>query len=116
MATLFKKQFTKPIPDGAQIMTRKVKGQNKQFEQWTDRRGKRRTAELTDSGNRIKVEATTWTAKYRDGEVCSIAISAKAHSLLVEIAERDAASFTVILEDVLSKAENSNRRIKPRER
>lgn len=68
MATLFKKQFTKPIPDGAQIVTRKVKGQTKQFAQWTDLRGKCRTAELTDSGNRINVEATTWTAKYSDGE------------------------------------------------
>lgn len=52
----------------------------------------------------------------RDGEVRSIAISAKAHSLLVEIAERDCVTFTDILEDVLSKAANSSRRIKPRKR
>lgn len=52
----------------------------------------------------------------RDGEVRSIAISAKAHSLLVEIAERDGVTFTDVLEDVLSKAANSSRQIKPRKR
>ncbi len=68
MATLFKKQFTKPIPHDAIMVTRTVKGEVKRFAQWTDRTGKRRTSELTADGDRIKEEATTYTAKYRDGE------------------------------------------------
>ena len=76
MATLFKKQFTKPLPPDAKIVSRTVKDRNgksesKQFAQWTDRSGKKRTAEVTtgkDGSQRIKDEAATWTAKYRDGQ------------------------------------------------
>jgi integrase len=76
MATLFKKQFTKPFPPDAKIITRSVKGHDgktvsKQFAQWIDRSGKKRTAEVTtgkDGSQRIKTEAATWIAKYRDGE------------------------------------------------
>ncbi len=68
MATLFKKFVTRPMPAGAKVVTRTVKGELKRFAQWTDRKGKRRTAELTEAGDRIKTEAKTWTAKYRDGE------------------------------------------------
>lgn len=75
MATLFKKQFTKPLPPNAKIISRTGKDRNgkaecKQFAQWTDRSGKKRTAEVTsgkDGSQRIKTEAATWTAKYRDG-------------------------------------------------
>ena len=76
MATLFKKQFTKALPPDAKIVSRTVKdrdgkSESKQFAQWTDRNGKKRTAELTsgkDGSLRIKDEAATWTAKYRDGQ------------------------------------------------
>lgn len=97
MATLFKKQYTKPIPDGAQIIARTVKGESKQFAQWTDRRGKKRTAELTANGKRIKAEATTWTAKYRDGEgmVCEVATGCR---------QKDAAN--AVLSDLLKRAEH----------
>jgi macrodomain Ter protein organizer (MatP/YcbG family) len=43
-----------------------------------------------------------------------IAISAKAHELLVEIANRDGVTFSDVLEDVLKRQANSARRIKPR--
>ena len=62
MATLIKKQFTKPIPADAKIVSRTVKGESKQFAQWIDRKGKRRSAELTAGGDRIKAEVATWTA------------------------------------------------------
>ncbi len=78
MATLFKKQYTKPIPKDAEIFSKSVpnsegKRIEKQFARWKsrpDRQGKRKTitAELNEAGNRIKAEAKTWTAKYRDGE------------------------------------------------
>ncbi len=75
MATLLKKQFTKPLPPDAKIVSRTVKDKDgksecKQFAQWTDRSGKKRTAEVTtgkDGSQRIKTEAATWTVKYRDG-------------------------------------------------
>lgn len=78
MATLFKKQFTKPLPPEAKIVTR----DGKQIAQWKDRRGKNRNGEVTvgnDGSQRIKSEAATWTAKYRDGEgvVCEVATGCK---------------------------------------
>ncbi|QDT04210.1 site-specific tyrosine recombinase XerC [Rubripirellula lacrimiformis] len=66
MAALLKKQTTRPMPANAKIVTRK----GKQIAQWKTRSGKKRTAELTtgrDGSTRIKTEAATWTAKYRDG-------------------------------------------------
>ncbi|WP_144060211.1 tyrosine-type recombinase/integrase [Rhodopirellula sallentina] len=94
MATLFKKQTTRPMPKGAKVIMRTVKGKQKQFAQWTDRKGKRRTAELTDKGDRIKTEAATWTAKYRDGEgkVCEVTTGCRdkqaAQSVLDDLVRR----------------------------
>lgn len=68
MATLFKKKYTRTLPDGSRVITRTVNGEQLRLAEWTDRKGKRRTAELTTKGDRIKLEAKTWTAKYRDGE------------------------------------------------
>ncbi|WP_145304505.1 tyrosine-type recombinase/integrase [Crateriforma conspicua] len=94
MATLFKKTTTRPMPAGAKIVSRTVKGETKRFAQWTDRKGKRRTAELTEAGDRIKTEASTWTAKYRDGEgkVCEVATGCRdkqaAQSVLDDLVKR----------------------------
>ncbi len=93
MATLFKKQYTKPLPTDASIVTR----EGKQIAQWKDRRGKKRTAEViigNDGSRRIKAEAVTWTAKYRDGEgiVCEVATGCRdkqaAMSVLTELTDR----------------------------
>ncbi len=81
------------MPSDAKIVTR----EGKQIAQWKDRRGKKRTAEVTigkDGTQRIKTEAATWTAKYRDGEgvVCEVATGCKnkqaASSVLAELTER----------------------------
>ena len=94
MATLFKKQYTKPIPADAKVITRAVRGEAKRFAQWIDRKGKRRTAELTGKGDRIKAEARTWTAKYRDGEgkVCEVATGCTdkdaANAVLTDLKQR----------------------------
>ncbi len=67
MGTLIKKVVTRPMPVDARIVTR----EGKRIAQWKDRRDKKRTAEVTigkDGTQRIKTEAATWTAKYRDGE------------------------------------------------
>ena len=100
--TLFKKQFTKPIPADAKVITRAVKGEAKQFAQWTDRKGKRRTSELTGKGDRIKAEAKTWMAKYRDGEgkVCEVATGCT---------DKDAAN--AVLTDLKKRAEHVKAKI-----
>ena len=81
MASLYKKQFTKPLPDGAETFMRKVKGRKgevdevKRFARWEDGNGKTRTARVTipEKGEhagkmRIVQQAATWIARYRDGQ------------------------------------------------
>lgn len=63
MGTVYKETFTKPLPAGAKIIVRK----GQRLAQWQDAKGKTRTAPLTVGGDRIAVEAGTYTAKYRDG-------------------------------------------------
>ena len=64
MGTVYRKSFTKPLPANAEIVTRK----GERIARWRDRKGKTRTAPLTDAGDRIRIESATYTAKYRDGE------------------------------------------------
>ena len=62
MGTLIKKVVTRSMPADAKIVTRK----RVRVAQWKDRKGKNRTAELTDGCDgtlRIKTEAATKTAK-----------------------------------------------------
>jgi len=63
MGSVFKKTFTRPLPEGAKITARK----GKRIAEWIDAKGKRRAAPLTGDGDRISVESKTYTAKYRDG-------------------------------------------------
>ena len=63
MGTVYKETYTKPMPAGAKIIIRK----GQRLAEWVDAKGKRRTALLTVSGDRITIESGTYTAKYRDG-------------------------------------------------
>ena len=63
MGTVYRETFTKPLPTGAKIIVRK----GQRLAQWQDAKGKTRTAPLTAAGDRITVEAGTYSAKYRDG-------------------------------------------------
>ena len=63
MGTVYKETFTKPLPAGAKIIVRK----GQRLAQWQDSKGKARTAPLTAAGDRITVEAGTFSAKFRDG-------------------------------------------------
>jgi hypothetical protein len=63
MGTVYKKIFTKPLPADAKLIVRK----GQRFAQWKDAKGKARTAPLTAAGDRIAVEAGTYTPKFRDG-------------------------------------------------
>ena len=66
MGTVYGETHTKPLPDEAELFTRK----GEPFAKWRDRRGKRRTARVvTGNGrsDRIALEAVTYTTKRRDG-------------------------------------------------
>lgn len=66
MGTVFKKTFTKPLPGGAELFTRK----GQQFATWKDAKQKTRKAMVTASKEgkpRILIESRTYIAKYRDG-------------------------------------------------
>ncbi len=66
MGTVYRKAVTKAMPPGAELFTR----QGERFARWKTSRGKTRTAPVTtgeDGTNRLKIEARTFTAKYRDG-------------------------------------------------
>jgi hypothetical protein len=67
MGSVFKKTFTKPLPDGAEIVLRK----GQQIARWKAKDGKRRTGRVIigkDGSKRVLLEAGTYTAKYRDGQ------------------------------------------------
>ena len=66
MGTVFKKQTTRSLPPGAEIIVRK----GERLARWKDRQGKARTAPLTtgeDGSERIVTESPFYYAKYRDG-------------------------------------------------
>ena len=71
MGTVFRKQVTRPMPPGAEIIVRK----GQRLARWKDRRGKTRTAPVTTGkagAERIVTESPYFVAKYRDGagKVC----------------------------------------------
>lgn len=66
MGSVYRKSFTKPIPPGAEIITR----QGVRLARWKVG-GKARTAPVItgqDGTERIRVESSTFIAKYRDGD------------------------------------------------
>ncbi len=66
MATVYRKTYTKPLPEGAELLTRK----GVPSARWKGAKGKTRTAKVTtgtDGSPRLLIEAGTFTAKYRDG-------------------------------------------------
>jgi integrase len=67
MGSLRRKTFTKPLPDGAELFTRK----GETFAKWKDAAGKTRTAPVTTAGDgspRIVATSRKWLAKYRRGD------------------------------------------------
>jgi hypothetical protein len=66
VGTVFRPTVTKLLPTGAEVFTRK----GERFARWKDRKGKTRTAPLTegkDGSDRIVIESSRYVAKYRDG-------------------------------------------------
>jgi hypothetical protein len=70
MGSVYRKTATKPLPNGAEIITHK----GERLARWKDRKGRNRAAPITvpqkgkyAGRDRVVVEARTYTAKYRDG-------------------------------------------------
>ena len=66
MGTVYRPTYTKPLPEGAELLTRK----GVRFARWTDKRGRKGTAKVTtgrDGSPRIVLECRTHTAKLRNG-------------------------------------------------
>ncbi len=64
MATVYKPTYTKPLPAGADLFTRK----GQRFARWTDGKGKKRAERVSEDGARLVLRAGTYTAKYCDGQ------------------------------------------------
>ena len=64
MASIYKPTYTKPIPPGAEIVTRK----EKRYARYRDGRGKLRTELLTKDGTKLLVEQKKWRIEYTDAQ------------------------------------------------
>jgi integrase len=64
MPSLRKIPFTKPIPSGAQVFTRK----GKHLARWIDGKNRPREAELTEDGTRIRQLSRKWYGCYTDAD------------------------------------------------
>ena len=64
MANLFRKTYTRALPEGADVVTRR----GKKLVRWTDGRGRTQTAELSSDGRGVIVESLIWYARYRDAD------------------------------------------------
>src|SRR5262249_43381379 len=95
MGSLFKKTVTRPLPAGAEIITR----QGVKLARWRHSKCKVRTAPVTTGQNgadRIRDESATYVARYRDG-----------NGLVVEVSTgcRDKTAAQAVLSDLERQAE-----------
>jgi integrase len=73
MGTVFKPFVTRPLPEGAKLVTRTVtfkgKPERRRFAVWVDASGRKRQAPVT-AGNppRLRVRAGTYTAQFKGGD------------------------------------------------
>jgi integrase len=109
VGTVYRKAVTKPLPPGAEIVERtettKVRLPDGttttvrvpiRLASWQSGKGKTRTAPLTDAGDRIRIESSTFYAKLRDG-----------NGVVVEVPTgcRDETAARQVLADLERKAE-----------
>jgi len=69
MGTVFRKRVTKPLPAGAEIVTRKTRQRTERHARWKNAKGKSCSAPVqpgNDGTDRIVIIAETYTAQYRD--------------------------------------------------
>src|SRR4051812_5938262 len=111
MGQVFKKAYTKPVPSGAEIITRK----GQRLARWRDKQGKVQTATLTtgkDGADRLTLESRTYFARYRDGDGLIVECSTEcrdegaARSVLADLerrAERVRAGLLTPTEDLITR-------------
>jgi integrase len=95
MGTVYRKKVTRPLPKSARVITR----DGKRCAEWRDRRGQLRRAPIIEGKNgraRIRVESSTYIAKFRDGAGCVVEEATGCRS-------KDAAQM--ILRDLMARAE-----------
>jgi integrase len=95
MGSVFKKAVTRPLPPGAEFITR----QGVRLARWRVSKGKLRTAPLTtgrDGSERLRDESNTYFARYRDG-----------NGIVVEVPTgcRDESAARQVLADLERRAE-----------
>jgi len=64
MATIYRKKYPVPMPEGAEIITRR----GQRLARWTDGYGRVKTAPLAADGRQIMHEAGCWYARYRGAD------------------------------------------------
>lgn len=60
MASIFRRTYKRPIPDGAEILTRK----GQRIARWKDKRGRTKSAPLAEDGKQIVLEYRQWYIEY----------------------------------------------------
>ena len=70
MARIFKHTYTKPLPEGSELFTRK----GKRYARFKDSKGKMATAPLSEDGKKIIVQTSKWYIDYTDanGKRCRV--------------------------------------------
>ena len=91
MATVYKKKYPIPMPDGAEIITRR----GKRLARWQSGKGQVRTAEVLADG-RVQFVSDCWYMRYRDA-------SGRMRRESTGCRERQAAEK--VLADILTKVE-----------
>ncbi|MFC1636601.1 tyrosine-type recombinase/integrase [Planctomycetota bacterium] len=64
MARIFRQTYTKPLPEGSEVFTRK----GKRYARFKDAKGKTVTAPLSHDGSKIIREAKKWYIEYRNAD------------------------------------------------
>jgi hypothetical protein len=101
MGNVFKKTVTRPLPTGAEIITR----QGVRLARWRDGKGKTKTSPVTagqSGAERIRDESGTYVARYRDGYGHVVEVSTKC---------RDQAAAQSVLADLERRAEKVRSKI-----
>ncbi len=107
MSSVYKKKYTIPPPKSAE----RFKRGSAEWARWKDRAGRRREGRVTtgkDGAERVLVEATTYTAKYRDaaGVVCVVSTGCKDRSTALAVAAELDKRAEKVRAGVITAAEN----------
>ena len=110
MASVYRKTVTRKLPEKAELVTRK----GQRLALWRDRTGKRQTAlvvEGRDGSLRIRTEAGTYTAKYRDGAgvVREVATGCKSKSAALAVLKELTDRAECVRSGILSASDDAVR-------